>query len=314
MEGTKISFKIVEYFLRQVIEEGIDKIRANPDVIDDIFDDLTRPPLDKVFGKKIVNDIKEFFVTNDLPVLSAFSQNGIILPAITVHLISSQEDPEYRSMQDHAFYERTPKKAAIIAGPVYAKAYDSDSGKLTFNGEVDLSQFSKGRKLFAKRDDEVYTIAGTIKINTTDRSKDQYIHVVDAYGSVPERVDFAEMYLLSSVDFTMDRIAGAWFRETFEIRVNANSNSDQAIWLYYILAHIMMRNKQAFEDVGLENQTFSTSEFTRDVGKAPNTIWGRTLRFSFLVQHTWKEEVDVLELFQVNVNVETNVTRMISEV
>jgi hypothetical protein len=99
----------------------------------------------------------------------------------------------------------------------------------------------------------------------------------------------------------------------FEVRVNSNTSNDQAIWLYYIVAYILMKNKNKFEEVGLENQTFSTSEFSRDVGKMPNNIWGRTLRFSFLVQHTWKEKVDVLEIVQVNVNAETGVTQLLSE-
>lgn len=312
-----MGLKIVEYYIRNVLSEGIQSLRTDIDLIDEVFEDLLIPPLGDVFGKKIVDNIKRFFADNDVPVLSAFNPNQIQLPSVTVHLISSLEDPQYRSMQDQWAYQRTPKKASVILGPIYAKSYDPDSGKLTFTKNVNLIQFVHGRKLFARRDDLVFTLSGTMKINEPGTPsyelEDQYVHVVDEDGSIPESIDFAELYLLSSIDFELHRLAAVHFRETFEIRVNANTNSDEAIWLYYIIAYILMRNKDKFEEVGLESQTFSTSEFTRDVGKLPNSIWGRTLRFSFLVQHTWREKVDTLEIVQINVNVESNVTSLISE-
>jgi hypothetical protein len=311
-----MGFKIVEYYIRNIISDGIAELRKDVNLLDEIFGDLACPPLGDLYGHKIIDEIKCFFQDNDVPVLSAYGQNQIQLPSITVHLVSSQEDPELRTMQDHMRYERTPKRAATLAGPLHALKYDSNTGKLTFSQQTDMTKFIKNRKLFSRKDDLVYTLKGTFKINEAgtpaQEREEQYCHLVDEDGNVPENVDFAELYLLSSIDFALHRIALVHFRETFEIRVNAQTNSDQAIWLYYIVAYILMRNKHKFEEVGLESQTFSTSEFTRDVGKAPNSIWGRTLRFSFLVKHDWREEVDALEIVGVNVNVESNVTAFIS--
>jgi hypothetical protein len=311
-----VGFKIVEYYIRQVLDEGIAALRKDVDQLDVVFADLLCPPLGNVFGKKILDEIKCFFKDNDVPVLSAYNQNQIPLPSVVVHLISSQEDPQYRAMQDHVGYERSPKQATQLAGPLYAKSYDPITGKLTFLKETDLTQFIAGRKLFARREDTVYTLVPTFMINDATAEAyertEQYCHIVDAHGDIPEFIDFSELYLLSSIDFVLHRVAAVYFRETFEIRVNTSINTDQAIWLYYIISYILMRNKDKFEEVGLETQTFSTSEFTRDIGKMPNNIWGRTLRFSFLVQHTWKEEIISPELVSVNINVETNVTRVIA--
>ncbi len=310
-----MGFKIVEYYIRNIISDGIARLREDVDLIDEIFGDLTCPPLGDLYGKKIVDEIKHFFTNNDVPVLSAYNSNQMQLPSITVHLISSQEDPELRTMQDHGYYQRTPKRAATLAGPIWAKEYDPDTGKLTFDKNVDMTQFIKNRKLFSRRDDVVYTIKGRLQVNEAGTAVaergEQFCHIVDADGDIPSKIDFAELYLLSSIDFALHRVAVVHFRETFEIRVNAQTNSDQAIWLYYIVSYILMRNKAKFEEVGLESQTFSTSEFSRDVGKAPNSIWGRTLRFSFLVEHDWREEVDALELVAINLNVESNVTEYI---
>jgi hypothetical protein len=220
-------------------------------------------------------------------------------------------------MQDHIGYQRIPKQPSVIQGPFHGISYDPSNGRLTFPKTMNMIAFIKGRKLFSVEDDEVYTIKGTIKINEPGTPAhelvDQYITVVDSNGDTPERVQFAKMYLLSSIDFSINRIAGSWFREVFEIRINAATNSDQAIWLYYITSYLLFRNKGYFEEVGLESQTFGVTEFSRDAQKMPNSIWGRTVRLTFLVQHTWSEEVDVLELGGININVQSNVVGQIAE-
>lgn len=310
-----MSMKIVEYYIRSVLSEGIDELRTNVDLIDEVFEELTCPPLDKQFGKKIVDEIKCFFRDNNVPVRSALSQNQIELPSLAVHLISSQEAPEYRSMQDHISYQRLPKPATVLQGPFYGVSYDQETGKLTLPKGLDTSNFIKGRKIFSAEDDEVYTIKGTMKLNAPGTAaydlKDQYVHLVNSAGDVPESVKIAKLSLLSSIDFKLKRVAGSWFREMFEVRVNAQTNSDQAVWLYYITSYLLFKNKWRFEQVGLESQTFGVSEFMRDVGKMPNNIWGRTIRLTFLVQHQWKEDVDSLELVGVNLNAESSVTHEI---
>ena len=311
-----MSFRPVEYFIRQVLQDGIQRLRSHPDTLDEVFEELTRPPLATTFGFKLVKDIKDFFTENDIPVRGAFSQNQIDLPSVTVHLISSQEDPQYRSMQDQMNYERVPKEPCVIQGPFYAMSYDPDTGRLWLPKTMDLSQFVSGRKLFSAEDDVVYTVKGTIVANDPGTPsydlKDQYVTLVDPQGEIPEKVQFAKMSLLSSIDFYLKRWAGSWLREVFEIRMNAATNSDQAIWLYYITLYILFRNKGYFEQVGLESQTFSAGEFSRDLQKMPNNIWGRTIRMTFLVQHTWSEEVNALELYDVDLNVQSNVTEYIT--
>lgn len=310
-----MGWKIVEYYLRSVIEDGIAELRENVDEIDFVFRDLVAHPTMRKYGAKIVDDIKRWFAHTDIPVLAAYGQNDIKLPSITVHLAASQEAPEYRTMQDHWDYFRYPTAAALVAGPFFGTAYDAETGVVTFDKSLDLSQAIQGRKLYSQRIDQVFTLQGTMNTNEVGlppfEQKVQTLTIVDAEGNIPEHIDIAELFLLSAVDFKMYRGQAAWFRETFEIKANANSNSDQAIWLYYILAYILMRYKHRFEEVGLESQTFGASEFFRDIGKAPNNIWGRTIRFTFLVNHEWREPVQVLELVGVNLNAENPVTHEI---
>lgn len=311
-----MGFKIVEYYLRSVIEDGIAELRKNFDELDYVFADLTNHPTMRKYGARVVDDIKRWFVHNDIPVLSAYGQNDIQLPSITVHLLSSQEDPAYRTMQDHWDYYRVPTEAARLTPSLYGISYDPEKGQVHFDKHLDLSAAIQGRKLFSARIDQVFTIDGTLVTNDPGTLPEdlvpQYITITDADGNVPGGIDIAELYILSTVDFKMYRRAAAWFNETFEIRANANTNGDQAIWLYYILAYVLMRYKHRFEEVGLESQTFGAAEFFRDVGKAPNNIWGRTVRFNFRVNHEWREPVQSLELVGVNLNAENPITNQLA--
>jgi hypothetical protein len=307
--------KIVEYYIRYAIEKGIEDLRKNPYIIDEVFGELACQPLATVFGANMIEQIRCFFMDNDIPVRAVFSQNQIDLPLITVHLVSSQEAIEYKALQDHIGFKRVPKEPTVILGPFYGVTYDSTTGRLTLPKTMDLTQFIAGRKIYSAEDDAIYTVTGTMQVNQSgtppQELQDQWIHIVTADGSVAERVQIARLTLLSSVDFYLKRIAGSWFREVFEVRCNAQTHHDQAVWLYYITSYILMRNKYLFETLGLESQTFGGSDFSRDLGKMPNNIWGRTIRLTFMVQHTWTEDIDALELVGVNLNAENPITNEI---
>jgi hypothetical protein len=290
-----VGMKIVEYYIRSILEDGIADLRKNIDLLNDVFSHLLTDPLLNVkFGYKILDDIKKFFRENDIPVRSAWSQNQFDLPCITVHLLSSQEDPQYRAFQDHVGYMTVPKVPSVILGPFYGTSYDPITGKIIVSKDLDMTNVNGGTILYCKRSNEYFTVRPTIVWNepgTLAHDKiPQYFHIVDEDGTIPESVDFAELYILSSVDFETKRIAAITLMEIFEIRVNASTSSDEAIWLYYVVLYILSKNKNYFESVGLESQTFSANDFSRDAPKAPNNVWGRTFRMTFRVQHSWVEE------------------------
>lgn len=90
------------------------------------------------------------------------------------------------------------------------------------------------------------------------------------------------------------------FTVNLEVLVMASLNSDESLWLYYIVLYILFKTKRRAEQMGLELQTVSASDMVRDLAKLADNIWVRSIRFSTIVQHQWDDQeyldIDDLEL------------------
>jgi hypothetical protein len=97
------------------------------------------------------------------------------------------------------------------------------------------------------------------------------------------------------------------FSTTLEILLMTTKNSDEALWLYYIVLYILFKNKALAHSFGMELQTVSASDNARDVTKLTDNIWVRSIRFTTVVQHSWRDmrflEIDDIDL---DVEVESN--------
>ena len=279
-----MGFITVEYHIRNVLEEGIARLRENPDELHMVFAELTTGSIGRSLGCKLVEKIEKFFVENDIPVRMAFNANQPELPSITVHMVSSIESPQYKRLGDQGGYTSETIKPAKMSPTFYAKQYDSSTGLVTLPDDFLSPYILPGQPIFSYKDDIAYYIVGTVAEKT--------FTIVDGNGDIPPRPDLSELVIVSKMNYKNKRIAASVFEETFEIRTYSTSNTDEAIWLYYIASYILFNNKQYFEEVGLHNQIVSSGEFLRDFNKIPNNIWGRFLRLKFIVEHTWLENIN----------------------
>lgn len=290
-----MGFSIAEYHIRNVIEDSIARMRDEPEVIEEIFAELTLGTAARRQGRKTIDEIKKFFMENDIPVRAAFSQNQVELPSVTVNLASSSEMPQYRAFQDHVDYAQRPKVAAKLSDMFAADSYDKETGVVTLAPTFQSDFLLPGQPIFSCKDGVAYFVTGLIIANEPDTlPKDLRpvsFRIVDKDGKKPKRPDLTQLFILSKIDTENRRLAAAMFEETFDIKVHAGSHTDQAIWTYYVVVYALMRNKGYFEQVGMHNQTFVASEFTRDNSKGPNNVWGRSIRYRCQVQHTWCEDV-----------------------
>ena len=85
-------------------------------------------------------------------------------------------------------------------------------------------------------------------------------------------------------------IGVAPFVVTLDITIRTSKNGDQALWLYYIVSYILFKRKRRAEELGLQLQTFSATDYTRDHSKLADNIWERYIRFRTVVQNFWNSE------------------------
>ena len=79
----------------------------------------------------------------------------------------------------------------------------------------------------------------------------------------------------------------AAFTVMLDIGIHANRGGDHVLWLYYILAYVLFKNKPALTRLGLQMGTFSASDYSKDADKMGNNIWTRWVRYRCTTQNDW---------------------------
>lgn len=80
------------------------------------------------------------------------------------------------------------------------------------------------------------------------------------------------------------------FSVMIDIGIHAPRDSDQVLWLYYILNYILFKQKMEMVSLGLQLQTYSASDYNRDSKYVADNIWSRWVRFRCVVQNSWQGE------------------------
>lgn len=197
-----MSFVLVENVVQRVVQKGMEDVRNNIDVLDEVFCQYLEPELEADYGQKYVDQIKSWFANTKIPVVQAWSMNPQRIPCYSIHLATELEDES---------------KAA--AGDYYGDGLEGTIGVGVFSVMVDIG-------------------------------------------------------------------------------CHANKSGDQVIWLYYILAYILFKNKLVAERMGLQLHTFNASDYSKQHQYMTENIFTRWVRFRCTTENTWSAEefVEVDEL------------------
>jgi hypothetical protein len=185
---------LAQVALQRLMQAGIKAIKADIDILDEVFRQYTCPPMDIAYGQEYIDNIKTWFANTKIPVVQSWGYDPTNIPQITINLSSESEDEGRAAFDDH-----------LGANPDTA---DAESAVNVFNVNLDIG-----------------------------------LHV--------------------------------------------SKNGDEVLWLYYIASYILFKNKRLAEYMGLQQQTFSAADYSRQTQYAADNIWVRWIKFSCTVQNMW---------------------------
>ena len=96
-----MSHVVPQVALHRVILEGIQILKQNPDVLDDIFEYYKCPEMEASYGQAYIDKIKTWFTSTKIPVVQAWSLDPTQAPQIGIKLSTEQEDESKAGIGDH---------------------------------------------------------------------------------------------------------------------------------------------------------------------------------------------------------------------
>jgi hypothetical protein len=93
------------------------------------------------------------------------------------------------------------------------------------------------------------------------------------------------------------------FTVMLDIGIHAGKQGDQVLWLYYIVSHILFKNKLMAERLGLKLHTFSASDYNKESKYMAENIWTRWIRYRCTTQNFLDSSEQFIEIEDVNTDV-----------
>lgn len=269
-----------DIILRTALVEAMRDLRANPSLLDHVFNSLPNDPLTaKIYGVKEGAKAKEWFLKTDIPVHVVPKMDEAKVPCISIKLISSQEaeiqlgDVHFVPQEDN---DANWPDLSTVFTPIN---YDPKTGVVTVPDSV-LQYLSLS--------------VGTV--------------LIDANGGEHEIVDVpavnqATIVPLSGIDLKNAVIKGprpswvmsmesAGYQETYQIGLHVSGDPVYMLWLHSIIVFILLRYKQALlEARGLQKTVFSSSDLERNEQFETEFIFSRYISLTGNVRHFWPKYI-----------------------
>lgn len=289
VDTKSMGFNLPELVLESVIRDGIQNVRADTQIITDIFTQLTRAYNTNKYGSTEVTKIQAL-MNKEIPVVFSYLDVDAKAPCFSIMIGSEDEDRRRDHLGDTYFDETDditdPVELAnlVKVANITPTAYDPLSGKISVDDSVDLSQTYKGL-IFVDAVDTEHPLAGGI--DNTPGQKCFFVNKGDEVDiSGPGEIK-------SSLDYTLSEIHGT----TSDIRLVVGVHARDALtvkYLYILLKYFILSRKKDLISRGLYLPMLSGSDFNRNQEVLGDRVFHRFLTLTGKVDDTWRNDQVVL--------------------
>ena len=273
-----------DVLIKAAIEQGLEDVRKNLWLIDDILSQFTQEEVLKTkYGQKEIDSAKDWFVNNNIAVNMKYRIDKDVFPCVSISLGSSNELEDMRHMADQSTSVETLMPSQIgkpipyILKPFVPTSYDSESGLVGVPAELSLDDVNAGMVLVNPDSGDGYVIlgtqAGSIQIESNLDIEATRVAVVPQY------------------QFYKVRREHSFFRETYNIACHTHGDPAPLLWLHAIVVYILLRYRESLlEGRSFAQSSISSSEMIPNpdmsVGGGEN-VYSRYITLTGQVENSW---------------------------
>lgn len=284
-----LGFILPQLIIESIIRDGIQNVRNDLTIIDDVFAQLTRTYNNEKYGNAEIAKIKAL-IAKDLAVVFSYNQVDAKAPCFSIMV---GEDPEHKP-RAHLSDDYEPiceeivdvdeLEALIKVEDMIVTSYNPLTGKVLVDDSTDLSSIYKGY-LFVDAADVEFEILGGINDAVGDKS---------FFIEKDQTVDFSDVTLIkSSLNRKEFEVKGV----TSEVKLVIGVHTRDAlttIYLYELLKYFVLSRKRDIIKRGLYTISYSGSDFNRDSQYLGDQVYTRFFTVSGKADDTWRSDQVVL--------------------
>jgi hypothetical protein len=291
-----MSFIIPELIVESLIRDGLLNIKTKPEIIDDIFSQLTKG-YNRKYGTAELEKIKAF-VQKDFAVVYSYSQVDHQKNTISIMVGSDNEDKgrdsigDYREPLTVQIADPVALAALVKVDDIEVLSYDPTTGKITVADTTDLSEVYRGL-IFVDNEDNEFPIIGGINNEPGDKSffiqKQAEIVTDDPTSSIKSSLDY-EQYEVKGITSDVTLVLGVHSKDVLTTK-----------YMYVLLKYFLVSRKADMVKRGLIVSTLSGSDFHRDSQFAGDQVYVRFLTITGKVEDLWRsDQVQLIDNIEID--------------
>lgn len=273
---------ITEFYVEQIIRTGLEQIRNRPSKLEEIFEGLDEGVFVKTYGKKVIDQVRDYIMNRRIAVINNHSVIPQDLPCYSISMGSSIEDHSkaflddfaYSQMEDIALDDRD-----IIAN-FTVDSYDSETGFCEVADNVDLGALYAGCILVDSADESFEVLSPFIDDDTR-----KGFHVVDD-------ADFTvgAVRIVSQVDQTKIGRRTVFVNDKVEVGIWSAENTNMTKYLYYLLLYWLFSRRTELEAAGYMSMRYTAADLTKNLEQLPDNVTMRMVNLEFDTQFQWNDD------------------------
>jgi hypothetical protein len=288
-------FTLSDLVIESLIREGLQNIRNDLEIVDEVFEQLTTLPISPKYGEDELAKIKNFLTTTPISIVHSFHIVESNIPCISIQLLSANEVIDRAVLDDFADditrdMTQDELNDEIVSSPILISGYDPLSGIVEIDDASDLSAVHINHILEDTEGNEFRILGG---IDDTSGQKQVIIQKqaeLDINGPALIKTMFDKVQFEQRTNVE---------RETLLIGIHTKE-SKLTKYLYTLLKYIIESRKLDLIRRNFKLATYEGSDFTRDMNYGSDVVFTRFLTVTGEIRNDWNADkvvpIDLLEL------------------
>lgn len=273
-----------DVIIKLAIQQGLEDLRKNPWLIDDILGQFSsEPAISSIYGKKEVDAAKQWFLNNKIDVYMRYRNDKDELPCVTIALGGSNELDEMKHLADVSTEVVTlmpgdiNKPISFVVKPFTAVSYDDDLGEIVVPASVSLRQVRPEMVLVDPDTGNGWVIRDI---------KDKTIVVDENLNISAKRFAVVPKYQIYRA-----RREHTFFQESYSIGCHVHGDTAPLLWLHAFVIYSLLRYRESLlEARGFTQSSISSSDIVPNNdfgGPGGENVFSRYVTLTGMAQNTW---------------------------
>jgi len=295
-----MSFNLPDLIIESVIREGLDFIKSNINLIDNIFGSLASNYNQAKYGQNEIDKLKDLILKKQIYIVHSFYDAEGKEPAISIQLGQDSEDRQTTHLDDFEDDTLIPitdpieLQNLIKINNITIFNYNEEDGIIYLEDSIDLTQIHKN-DIFVDASDNEFIIKGV-----SDEEDNKFVLI-----EPNSDLDINNLSLIkSSLNYKLFEQRG--ILSDVQIVIGVHSKSALfAKYLYILVKYFILSQKKSLIERNFIVSTFQGSDFTKNLAYHGDMVFTRFLTINGKIEDSWKaDEIKPIDNIEVVVKVE----------